>query len=126
MHLSPPNHILVILREEPPPWQEGISGDSLPRPSSDVIVPKQKHECNPFEAETRWSIRMTITVRSPDLSGSGSGFGLDPVVGRGSHAGCSADRTDRVVELLRRHPYPPSGARHPADRLFHQRAAEIV
>jgi hypothetical protein len=53
----------VILREEPPPWQEGISGDSLPRPSSDVIVPKWKRECNPFGEETLSSIGMTITVR---------------------------------------------------------------
>src|SRR5688572_18107737 len=126
MHLSPPNHILVILREEPPPWQEGISGDSLPRPSSDVIVPKRKHECNPFSEETLSSAGMTITVRWPDRFASGRGFGLDPIVRRRSHRGCSTDRADRVIELFRRHPDPPPGTRHPADRLLHQRATEVV
>src|SRR5919106_6423316 len=119
MPLSPPNHIHVILREEPPLWQEGISGGSLPRPSSKTIVPKRTHECNPFGEETAWSTQMTIMVSAPDGLDSRSFLRLDPVVGRGPHSRCATHRTDRVVELRRRHLDPPSGARHPADRLLH-------
>src|SRR5919106_859052 len=117
MLLSPPNHIHVILREEPPPWQEGTSGDSLPRPSSHPIVPKRKRECNPFGEETASSTKMTIMVNPLDVWASGSRFGLDPIVRRRPHARGSADRTDRVVELGGRHPDAPSCARHAADRL---------
>ena len=67
MHAAlPPNHIRVILREEPPLWQEGSSGGSLPRPSSHGIVAKRADECKAFDAKSLKSVTLTDLVRPVD------------------------------------------------------------